>query len=392
VLTWLLLGINVVVWLLMMLAGGSENTDVLVQFGAKVNVLIAQGEYWRLLTSCFLHVGIMHLAFNAYALFVFGTEAEAFYGRARFLIIYLLAGLFGSLVSFAFNPGVSAGASGAIFGLIGALAAFYRRQHETFGAAAQRRLMSMVLVAGLNVFIGFTTPGIDNFAHLGGLAAGLLLGWLLSPRYEAALRPDGSFGVVDRNGLRQRWWAVLLAVVVFVGSAALSIGLQADSADVHVFRGYQALERGQAAQAQAEFQAAVERAPGSASAYFGLGSAYYDQGQYDLAAQSYRRALELQPGLAGAHWNLALCYAQLGRRSEAIAELQAYIASNPGSDEVRQAEELIATLRREVARPYRLKTTICAFSHRACSISSARCSSSRSTVSSSSRMSAICPA
>jgi rhomboid protease GluP len=347
IVTWVILCINVAIWLAMTLVGGSDNTAVLVQFGAKVNALIVLGEYWRLLASCFLHIGIVHLAFNTYALYVLGNEVEAFYGRVRFTIIYLLAGLFGSLVSFALNPGLSAGSSGAIFGLIGTLAAFYWRQREAFGPIARRRFANMIMVVALNVFIGLTTPGIDNFAHLGGLVAGLILGWQLAPRYEVAPQPDGSFGVVDRNGLRRQWWAVLLSAALFAWCAVLFVNQQADSSDVHVFLGRQALENGQATQAQAEFQVAVERDPGSARAHFGLGNAYYELGDYESAAAAYRRTLELAPDWIEAHWNLALCYARLGRTSEAIAAMRAYIDADPGPDEVRKARELIAQWSRQ---------------------------------------------
>jgi len=342
VVTWAILCINVGVWLAMTLAGGSENTAVLVQFGAKVNALIVMGEYWRLLTCCFLHVGIVHLAFNTYALYILGTEVEAFYGRSRFTIIYLLAGLFGSLASFALDPALAAGASGAIFGLVGTLAAFYWRQRGTFGAIAQRRLANVVMVAALNIFIGFTTPGIDNFAHLGGLVAGLILGWQLAPRYEPATRPDGSFGVVDVNGLRRQWWAVLLSVALFAWCAFLFISYQADSAAVHVFKGHQALAQGQLTQARTEFEAAVARDPGSPQAHFGLGNACYGLGRYESAAEAYRRTADLDPTWTEAYWNLALCYVKLGRRTEAIAALRAYVDADPGPDEVRRARELIA--------------------------------------------------
>ena len=91
--TYVLLAINVLVFLAMTVAGGSTNTAVLIRFGAKANALIAQGQVWRFLTSIFLHIGPMHLFFNSYALFIFGVEVERVYGSARFLAIYLLAGL-----------------------------------------------------------------------------------------------------------------------------------------------------------------------------------------------------------------------------------------------------------------------------------------------------------
>jgi membrane associated rhomboid family serine protease len=123
--TWILLGIIVIVFIIETLIGGSTETDVLIRLGAKVTPLVAAGEYWRLLTAMFLHIGIVHVLFNGYALVAIGTELERILGWRRFLAIYLLSGLFGGLASYAFIASLSAGASGAIFGIIGALAAFF---------------------------------------------------------------------------------------------------------------------------------------------------------------------------------------------------------------------------------------------------------------------------
>lgn len=132
-LTQVILVLNVLLFLLLSAAAqtgfmpallGGADGSTLILFGAKSNLGIKQGEFWRLLTPLFLHIGITHLLFNQYALFSFGKEVESLFGTARFAIIYLLSGLFGSLASFAFVPAISAGASGAIFGIIGTLAAF----------------------------------------------------------------------------------------------------------------------------------------------------------------------------------------------------------------------------------------------------------------------------
>ena len=120
--------------------GGSTQTDVLVRLGAKVTPLVAAGEYWRLFTSMFLHIGVAHLFFNGYALLVVGTELERLLGWGRFLAIYLLSGLLGSLASYAFSANLSAGASGAIFGLIGALGAFFFLHRERLGSWGRARL------------------------------------------------------------------------------------------------------------------------------------------------------------------------------------------------------------------------------------------------------------
>jgi len=125
--TYLLLGLNILIWAAMGLAGGSTNNEVLVRFGANYGPLIMAGEYWRLFTSMFLHIGVQHLAFNMVGLVAFGFEMERIYGRYRYILIYLLAGLFGNVASFAIKGPFmySAGASGAIFGVIGMNLAFF---------------------------------------------------------------------------------------------------------------------------------------------------------------------------------------------------------------------------------------------------------------------------
>ncbi|MEI2690277.1 MAG: rhomboid family intramembrane serine protease [Anaerolineae bacterium] len=142
--TFILLGVNVAVFLAMTLFGalnglglnGSQDTRVLLIFGAMQNQMIAAGEFHRLLTSMFLHIGLIHLLFNSYALYVVGQDVERLYGSARFLVIYFLAGLGGSLASFVLGTGaISAGASGAIFGLFGASIAYFSLHRKTFGAA-----------------------------------------------------------------------------------------------------------------------------------------------------------------------------------------------------------------------------------------------------------------
>jgi rhomboid protease GluP len=226
--TYVLLVINILVWLAMTAFGGSTNTAVLIRFGAIANDLIAQGQVWRLLTSIFLHIGPMHLFFNSYALFIFGVEVERVYGSARFLAIYLLAGLYGSLVTFAFGPSlaVSAGASGAIFGLLGVMVAYFRRHRETFGEWGRQRLVGLLGVAGFNLVLGFTVPGINNLAHLGGLFTGVVLGWLLVPEYELRVDERGLPYVADRTSLRSRWWLIALAILLLIAGAGLAVAAQ----------------------------------------------------------------------------------------------------------------------------------------------------------------------
>lgn len=164
-----IIAINVLMWVLMSLAGGSTNIEVLIKFGAMYSPLVLRGEYWRFITPMFLHVGIMHLAFNSYALYQLGGLAERIYGVYKFIIIYGVAGICGSFFSFIFTQAVSAGASGAIFGMLGALLYFGRKRPGVFRKGFMANLVTILLI---NLFIGFSNPGIDNFAHLGGLAGG----------------------------------------------------------------------------------------------------------------------------------------------------------------------------------------------------------------------------
>jgi len=206
-------------------AGGSTSNNVLITFGANYGPAILQGQTWRLFTSMFLHVGLTHLLFNAYALFIFGLEMERLYGPDRYTVIYILSGLFGSLASFAWRgPAVlSAGASGAIFGVIGMNLAFFLLHKETFGKFGQARLSNTVVIIGINLFFGFAVPGIDNMAHMGGLISGFALGYILAPRYEMAGEYTSATRVVDTVSLLNRWWAPALAVIVLAGGVSLAM-------------------------------------------------------------------------------------------------------------------------------------------------------------------------
>ena len=178
--TYTLLGINLIYFLLMVYAGlhlfpnpmtGSTDQRVLIDFGAKVNTLIQAGEVWRLLASTFIHIGIIHLAFNLYALWALGPLTEESLGHRRFFMIYILSGLGGSIASFLFSPALSAGASGAIFGLLGALLYFSYKRPALWKSGLGMNLVIVILV---NFGFGLVQPGIDNFAHLGGLITGTI--------------------------------------------------------------------------------------------------------------------------------------------------------------------------------------------------------------------------
>jgi rhomboid protease GluP len=169
------------VFVVEVLLGGSQDMRVLLRLGANFAPAVLQGgQWWRLVASMFLHIGIFHLLLNGWALFQLGPLVESWMGSLRLLVVYFAAGVAGSLASVLWRQeGLSAGASGAIFGLLGALITFLLRRHDRLRPAARSLLAQFLLWAGINVFFGFTNPAIDNAAHLGGFAAGLLLGAVL---------------------------------------------------------------------------------------------------------------------------------------------------------------------------------------------------------------------
>jgi rhomboid protease GluP len=195
-------------------------SDYLFAVGAKINAAIAAGEYYRFLTAMFLHGGWLHLGFNAYALYTLGPEAERIYGTPRFLSLYFIAGLAGSVASYALNASPAVGASGAIFGLIGGLAAFYYVSRRLLGEVSRQQLGSLITVIMINLFIGFSTPVIDNTAHIGGLFGGAAIGWLLAPRFAIDERTYPP-ALVRRN---QPWaWLGAIGLLVLLIILAMVI-------------------------------------------------------------------------------------------------------------------------------------------------------------------------
>lgn len=170
-LTYILIALNVMMFAVMIAAGSSTDPEHLIRFGAKFNPLIIEGEWWRIISSMFLHSGFIHILMNMVALYYLGIIVERIYGSWRFMWIYLLAGIGGGLASFAFSVYVSVGASGAIFGLFGALLFFGLIHKKIFMQTMGRGILTVI---GINIAIGLTIPQIDMSAHIGGLITGFL--------------------------------------------------------------------------------------------------------------------------------------------------------------------------------------------------------------------------
>jgi membrane associated rhomboid family serine protease len=170
------------------ISGETADWGALVRFGANVKSATAAGDWWRLVSSTFLHVGLLHLALNMYGLWVLGRLVEQFHGRSRMLVVYMGAGVCGSVASLVLGgPVSSAGASGAVFGLLGAAVAELALHRKHYPRRWSGLLLgNLVFLAAANVGIGFMYPMIDQSAHLGGLVAGILLGALLSRKLAIA--------------------------------------------------------------------------------------------------------------------------------------------------------------------------------------------------------------
>ena len=191
--TYIIIGICVFLFIMMYIFGnGSESTSTLIKFGANYDLLTKSGEYYRLFTCMFLHIGIWHLLCNMYSLYIIGKEIENLYGKSKYLVIYVLSGLCGSILSIAFSHNtISAGASGAIFGLLGALLYFGYYYRTYLGATIRSSIIPVII---LNLIIGMLTPGISNSAHIGGLVGGILVSMMVGV-------PDKSTKIEKTNGL-----------------------------------------------------------------------------------------------------------------------------------------------------------------------------------------------
>jgi rhomboid protease GluP len=211
-LTQVLFGANVAVYLAMALASGSvvdfAGLD-LRPWGANIGPYTLSGQWWRLFTYMFVHGGILHIAFNMWCLWDLGALAESLYGPWTYAAVYLITGVGAGIASVAWNPFVaSVGASGAIFGLAGALiASFYLGEFSLPSFAIRGTLRSLLIFAVFNIFFGTVMSGVDNAAHFGGLGTGLLLGAMIA---KMAPQRDAPF---------RRVVVLTLVALVVVGSA-----------------------------------------------------------------------------------------------------------------------------------------------------------------------------
>jgi len=193
VVTYTILALTVIVYLLQLVTGNAHAPDLLTLWGAKASDMIRAGQLWRLITPVLLHASPEHIIFNMYALLVFGTGLERNFGHWRFLALYLLAGFTGNVLSFLLSEGYSVGASTAIFGLVAAEGVFLYQNRGLFGRQFGRAIGNVIFVVAVNLFLGLS-PAIDNWGHVGGLLGGLVFTLFAGPIWEVRQSPLASGG------------------------------------------------------------------------------------------------------------------------------------------------------------------------------------------------------
>ncbi|MDQ7024893.1 MAG: rhomboid family intramembrane serine protease [Anaerolineae bacterium] len=188
-LTYILIGINIFIWSLQFFVPREIVVALFNGAFLDVDAVLNQRQIYRLFTAMFLHIEIYHILFNSMALYYIGQHVERFFGRRRFIIIYLLGGLAGSILSLYVGAN-GLGASGAVMAIWGAEVVFWYQHRQMFGAMATKRLRMTAIIIIFNFVVGFAanaqgTANIGNFAHLGGLIGGSILAWLIGPRFFA---------------------------------------------------------------------------------------------------------------------------------------------------------------------------------------------------------------
>jgi rhomboid protease GluP len=221
IVTYVLIGITIMGFLLQIFLESTTGTDWLFLLGGKVNSLIMRGQVWRLITPIFLHGSILHIIFNMYALYVLGRRLEKFYGHGRFLLLYLLSGFAGNVLSFVLSSNPSLGASTAVFGLLASEGMFILQNRKLFGPSrTQQMLLNLAVIFIINLAYGFMPEtNIDNMGHIGGAIGGVFFAWKGGPLLKVTGQPP----FLNVEDVRRRVEILIASIVVFLGFIAIAI-------------------------------------------------------------------------------------------------------------------------------------------------------------------------
>lgn len=221
IVTYSLLALTVIFYILQQVLERMYGFDLLFGLLGKIIVFILAGQFWRLFTPALLHSSLIHLMFNMYALSILGRQIEPFYGKWRFLLLYLIGAFGGNVLSFVLSSFNSLGASTAIFALLAAEVVFIWQNRQVFGKQSQGILMNLAFVLLLNLFIGIS-PGsnTDNWGHLGGLMAGFFFAFMAGPLLEFR-RQDAGVRLTDSRTKQQVGLAAAMVLIAFMVIAAI---------------------------------------------------------------------------------------------------------------------------------------------------------------------------
>jgi rhomboid protease GluP len=290
--TTALTAINVAVFVWMVATGGAImgfSGHDLIRAGGNYGPLTLSGQYWRLVTTGFVHGNLMHLGFNMWCLWSLGQLSEKLFGSWITVAVYLLTGVGGAMLSIFWNPGrLEIGASGAIFGIAGAILSGIKFGNVAISSWQKRSITSsLIFFAGFNLFIGLA-PGIDNMCHIGGFATGLIFGVPLA--------------TANASGRKiYEWITMLLAALVLAG-----VGARVVDAKGH-------------------------------SSRLGVAAMNIEEHNYPAAISVLERDIAANPDDESAHALLGYTYQLNNEPDKAIAEYQAALRLNPSDREVRQA-------------------------------------------------------
>lgn len=304
--TYILIAINLFMFMMLETNGSSLDVQHLIDNGAKYNPAILDGEWWRILSSMFLHIGVFHLLMNMLALYYLGTTVERIYGSARLLFIYFLAGIGGGIVSFAFSVNVSAGASGALFGLFGALLFFGLIHQKVFLQTMGRGLLFIV---GLNIVFGFLIPQIDMGAHLGGLIFGFIAAAIVHLPKKRHMKLQS------------------LAIVAYV-TCLLMIGYYGVNENMN--SPHLSLVMMEEHNLNEQYDEVIDRAtkaledPGEyeAEILFQRAYAHIKLSDTNSALSDLEKSVDINPDIAETHYNLALLYLEKNNMNKAKESIE----------------------------------------------------------------------
>jgi len=329
--TYLIIAINLLLFFLLEWNGGSRNTNVLIEFGARFTPLIREGQYWRLLTNIFLHAGYLHILFNMYGLLNLGSVLERLYGPTRFLFLYLCSGIAGSIVSWLATQSLSVGDSGAVFGVAGVMVVYGFKHKNTIPHAMASSFGKGALpFIAFNLYLGFSHPQIDNYAHTGGLLAGMLLSALMNPAEEPS--------APNSNAKPRFAWSnfamqlASIAVLIYGTGSAVRNYLpqrQLHQAESFFRDGTHSLQEGKFDQAVSEFGKAIAINPRDPRFHLSLGAAHFSLGETEKAIADYERSLEAKPDAPETHVNLAMAWKRLGKEDSAVDAYKKAIRLKP---------------------------------------------------------------